>query len=147
MTVRHDAGLAAVARVRGARERDSRIGLQQAAAEHRAKQERVLDLRAQLEELATPDHASVAAFVLHHELSRALSEVIEEAVVEADAAAGIAASARAHWQHDKTRLSAVEMLLERRADERRAERRRLETRDLDEVVTQQWLRARTGGAA
>jgi flagellar biosynthesis chaperone FliJ len=35
------------------------------------------------------------------------------------------------------------MLLERRADERREEQRRREARDLDEVVGQQWLRART----
>jgi flagellar export protein FliJ len=61
------------------------------------------------------------------------------------AARTVSASAREHWQRDKTRLSAVELLLERRAEERRAERARREARELDDVVAQRWLRRRTTG--
>lgn len=144
---RHDAGLGAVARVRGAREQDSRIGLQQAMADLRDREARVADLRRQLALVQEPDVSTVADFVLHHERVRAFVQSVEAAAEDARAAAAVAASARAHWQVDKTRLSAVEMLLERRAEERRTEDRRREDRDLDEVVTQQWLRARAAGGA
>jgi len=143
----YDAGLGAVARVRGAREQDSRIGLQQAMAELRAREARVADLRRQLAVVEEPAVSGVADFVLHHERVRAFVQSVEAAAEDARAAAGVAGSARAHWQVDKTRLSAVEMLLERRAEERAAETRRREDRDLDEVVTQQWLRARAAGGA
>lgn len=145
---RHDAGLVAVTRVRGARERDSRLGLRQAVAEQRAAEERVAVLRDRLAGMAAPDDGSVASYVVHHELTRSVTEAISAARDEVRAAAALAASAHAHWQRDKSRLSAVEMLLERRAAGRREEQRRREARDLDEVVGQQWLRARNrvGGA-
>lgn len=139
---RHDAGLVAVARVRGARERDSRLGLRQAVAEQRTAEQRLADLRDRLTGMAAPDDGSVASYVVHHELARSLTEAISAARDDVRAAAALAASAHAHWQRDKSRLSAVEMLLERRAAERREEQRRREARDLDEVVGQQWLRAR-----
>ena len=61
--------------------------------------------------------------------------------------ATITESAREHWQRDKTRLSAVELLLERRA--RRAARRaaRREARELDDIAGQRWQRQHGGDAA
>jgi hypothetical protein len=133
---REDAGMLAVARVRGAREQDSRIGLQQAAAEQRQREADVARLRADLERMA-------GDFVLRHTFVRAAAESVLAAETEAGTAARLTALARSHWQADKTRLSAVQMLLERRAEERRVERDRREARDLDEVVSQQWLRQRS----
>lgn len=143
MTARHDRGLHAVARVRDVRERDSRIGLQQALREQAALQGR-LD---ELEESVRAHGAFVAGdmrqFVgLRHSLE-ALRGAITDARQEAETAAVLSASARAHWHHDKTRLSAVEGLLERRADERRAEARTQETHELDDVAGRLWLRRHT----
>jgi flagellar export protein FliJ len=140
---REDAGMLAVARVRGAREQDSRIGLQQAAAEQRQREADVARLRADLERMAGVEDGPVADFVLRHTFVRAAAESVLAAETEAGTAARLTALARSHWQADKTRLSAVQMLLERRAEERRVERDRREARDLDEVVSQQWLRQRS----
>lgn len=147
MTEQDDAGLNAVARVRGAREQDSRIGLQQAMAELRDREARVAALRQELASVEHPEELAVADFVMHHERVRAFVQSVDEAQQEAASATAVAAAARAHWAVDKARLAAVEMLLERRAEERREEDRRREARDLDEVVTQQWLRSRDSGGA
>ena len=72
---------------------------------------------------------------------RALTEQIAAATARAARRARtITESAREHWQRDKTRLSAVELLLERRAEERRAELRRREVRELDDIAAQRWQR-------
>lgn len=147
MSEQPDAGLNAVARVRGAREQDSRIGLQQAMAEMREREAKVAALRQQLAEVEQPAEVAVSDFVMHHERLRAFVQCVDTAQEEAASATAVAAAARAHWAVDKARLSAVEMLLEHRAEERRHEERRQETRDLDEVVTQQWLRNRDAGGA
>lgn len=147
MTQQHDAGLNAVARVRGAREQDSRIGLQQAMAELREREVKVAALRQQLADIEHPAELAASDFVIHRERVRAFVQEVDQAQEDAQSATAVAAAARAHWAVDKARLSAVEMLLERRAVERRDEQRRQEDRDLDEVVTQQWLRNRPGGAA
>lgn len=138
-----DAGMLAVARVRGARERDSRIGLQQAAAEQRQREARVTELRAQLDSVSGVEDGTVAEFLTRHALVRTAAESVRSAEGEAGSAARLTALARSHWQADKTRLSAVEMLLERRAVARRAEQGRRDARDLDEIVSQQWLRQRS----
>ncbi len=51
-------------------------------------------------------------------------------------------SAREHWQSDKTRLNAVEMLLDRRAAERAAAADRVEAKELDDIGARLWLRRR-----
>jgi flagellar export protein FliJ len=58
------------------------------------------------------------------------------------AAHNLSSLAQAHWQHDRTRLKAIEMLQERRADEARAEELRSEAKELDEVAARLWQRRR-----
>ena len=50
------------------------------------------------------------------------------------------AAARDRWLADRSRLAAVESLVERRAAAVRAERARRETRELDEVAQEMWRR-------
>ncbi|MFC0223017.1 flagellar FliJ family protein, partial [Nocardioides zeicaulis] len=56
-------------------------------------------------------------------------------------------SAREHWQRDRTRLAAVELLLERRGERRREERARRERVEVDDLVAARWLRARAEAGA
>jgi flagellar export protein FliJ len=142
-----DAGMLAVARVRAVRERDSRLGLQQAMDEQRRHETHLVELGSRLDEALRFDGGSVAAFLHVRAGYRALTEQITEVTSELQSARTITESARAHWQRDKTRLSAVELLLERRAEERRAELRRREARELDDIVTQRWRRQNGGDAA
>jgi flagellar export protein FliJ len=61
----------------------------------------------------------------------------------------VTAAARDRWVSDRSRLAAVESLVERRAAAARAERQRRENRELDEVAEQMWRRrtlAAVGGA-
>jgi flagellar export protein FliJ len=140
VSAQHDRGLHAVSRVRDVRERDSRIGLQHAIREESTLQARVAEL-----DEAVRTHGSFVAgdmnqFVALRRSLEVLREAAGEARQEAETAAVLTASARAHWLRDKTRLSAVEGLLERRADERRAEHRTAETHELDDVAGRLWLR-------
>ena len=52
-------------------------------------------------------------------------------------------AARDHWQSDKTRLNAVQMLLERRAALREAEAEHARAKELDDIGTRLWLRRRS----
>lgn len=140
MSAQHDRGLNAVARVRDVRERDSRIGLQHAMLEEAALQARVAELEEAVRTHGSFVSGDMSQFVaLRHSLE-ALRDATGEARQEAETAAVLTASARAHWLRDKTRLSAVEGLLERRADERRAELQTKETHELDDVAGRLWLR-------
>lgn len=135
-----DRGLRAVERVREVRERDSRLGLQQARREQEAHAGRL----AELEEI-TRQHGSfvsgdMGAFVALRTQLVGLREATTHARAELDTATLVATSAQEHWQGDHTRLSAVESLLERRADERRAEALQAEARELDDVAGRLWLR-------
>ena len=145
MSARPDAGMLAVARVRAVREQDSRLGLQQAMGEQRRHEDHLVDLGRRLDEALRFDGGTVAAFLHVRAGYQALTEQITAATAELQTARSITESAREHWQRDKTRLSAVELLLERRADERRAELRRREARELDDIAAQRWQR--TGGDA
>ena len=139
-----DAGMRAVARVRGVREQDSRLGLRRAADDEREAGRRLAAVEARLSE-ARPADGDLAGFLLTRATAQALAS---EATLARDAlaAAGtVVTSARSHWQRDKTRLSAVELLLERRAAERRAERIRRETAEIDDLVAARWLHTRRGG--
>jgi len=142
-----DAGMLAVARVRAVRERDSRLGLMQAMEEQRRRQTYLADLGRRLDEALRFDGGTVASFLNVRAGYQALAEEIATATADLESARTITDSARDHWRRDKTRLSAVELLLERRADERRAERARLEARELDDIAGQRWQRQNGGHAA
>lgn len=143
-----DAGMLAVARVRGVREQDSRLGLRQAAADEREAWRRVSALEEQLAQ-ARPVDGDLASFLAVRTAGQALAHEVGQARQAATAARTVVVAAREHWQRDKTRLSAVELLLERRAEARRAERARREAAELDDIVSARWQHsrhARTGGA-
>ncbi len=142
----HDTGLKAVARVRGVREADSRIGLRLALTEYRAAQNRVDELRHQMAAADTFGAGSAAEFLALRESLRLLGEVLVAAEQDCAGTRTISEAALAQWRSDKARLSAIELLLERRAAERRTEQARREARELDELAAQRWVRARAGAA-
>jgi flagellar export protein FliJ len=147
-----DRGLAAVARVREVRERDSRLGLVEALADLRAREARVAELEAALRQHGSFVSGDMATFVALRESLVALRESLVADRATLAVAQTVAMDADARWQADRSRLGAVEGLLDRRADERRVERRRADDKDLDEVASQGWLRraaadAGHGGAA
>jgi flagellar export protein FliJ len=133
-------GLRAVARVRRVREQDSRAGLQQAVREADEAAARLGALEARLAAGVTSEVDDLSTFVA----ARTHLLAVERAATAAQAglmtARNLAHSAQAHWQHDKSRLKAIEMLQERRAEEARAEEQRVEARELDEISTQLWRR-------
>jgi flagellar FliJ protein len=135
-----DAGMRAVARVRAVREQDSRIGLQQALREQRAHEDKAAELRDRIDGAGAFASGSAASFLALRASLDALGQVLRAADEQAAASRTISEAAYTHWQHDKTRLSAVEVLLERRADVRRADAARRDARDLDEVAAQLWQR-------
>ncbi|WKN47612.1 flagellar FliJ family protein [Nocardioides sp. Arc9.136] len=136
-----DRGLRAVARVREVRERDSRLGLQRALQE---QQEHALALSALEVELASrvedPGTADAAAYVARRAALQSLGAAVGGARGRLDSAEVVRAAADAHWRSDHTRLSAVEGLLEGRADVRRAEALHEEAKELDDAAGRQWLR-------
>lgn len=135
-----DPSLQVVARVRGVRERDSRIGLVEALAEVRSAADRVAALEQRL--AAVPPHTlgDVAAFTARQHALAALGEALVAARGTHGSASVLAVAARETWSADRTRLAAVESLLERRAEARRVEQRRREDRRMDEVATELWRR-------
>lgn len=142
-----DRGLQAVSRVRAVRERDSRLGLQQAIAEQRRHEEALVDLERSVREHGTQVVTDVAQFVALRASLTALTDAASRRRGEVDRAVVVRSSADAHWQSHKTRLSAVDNLLESRDDERRAVDAHDEARELDEVAGRLWLRRAAGGHA
>lgn len=143
-----DAGMRAVARVRGVREQDSRLGLTRAAADEREARRRLAAVGASLATAADPAETDPAGFATARGIAAALAAELTAAEAALASATTVTIAARAHWQRDKTRLSAVELLLERRAEQRRAERARRERVEVDDLVAVRWLRThRQGGAA
>lgn len=140
-----DAGMRAVARVRGVRERDSRLGLQQALREQRAAEARVAYLRSAM--VAADDFTAgdATAFLALRVRLRSYGDALSVAGAEAEGSRTIAEAAQAHWRRDRTRLEAVEQLLERRAAERCREAARAEARELDDIAGQLWQRRAAGG--
>ena len=135
-----DRGMRAVERVRGVRERDSRIGLQQALVEQERHRARLVALEDRLASASGWQEGDTWAYLALRGSLTALGEAIGEAGKSLEAATQISRSAHAHWSSDKTRLSAVESLLERRAEARRAEIARVEVRELDDISAQLWIR-------
>lgn len=148
MSAQHDRGLRAVARVREVRERDSRIGLQGALAEQRARDAAAGRLVAQLAVHATDAGAVLtdgATYVAQRTMLQAIAGAVSVARSEAESAAVVSAAATAHWQTDHSRLAAVTGLLEARAVLRRAEAARDEAKEQDDAAGRQWLRRATEG--
>lgn len=142
-----DRGLQAVSRVRAVRERDSRLGLQQAIAEQGRQAERVAELERSLREHGSQAVTDVAQFVALRASLSVLTRAVSQAQGELDQSAVVRSSADAHWRSHKTRLSAVDNLLEARVDERRASDAHDAAKELDEVAGQLWLRRTAGGHA
>jgi flagellar export protein FliJ len=144
MTERKDAALRAVARVRGVRERDSRIGMVTAIAEEQAAAARVERLEEAL--TTTPEHTvgDLASFTAHQYRLDSIGSAIVAARSAQQSAAVLAVTARDHWSADRTRLAAVEALIERREAARRAERLRRENREMDAIAEELWRRANDG---
>lgn len=134
-----DAGMRAVARVRSVRESDSRVGLQTALLESRSAQATVDGLRDRITAAAGFATGSAAEFLALRASLGALGDVLIAAEAHCDQTRTISEAAYVRWQQDRTRLAAIEMLLERRAAARRAEQERAEARELDDIAAQRWL--------
>ncbi|MGZ4581919.1 MAG: flagellar FliJ family protein [Nocardioidaceae bacterium] len=139
-THEQDRGLAAVRRVRAARERDSRLGLQQALAVLADRHADAARAAARLDDHGSFAAGSVGDFQLHAVLGAALAAARNDADERAQAGARVAEEAANRWRADRARVRAVDLLLERRSDERALLRRRREERDLDDLAAQGWLR-------
>jgi flagellar export protein FliJ len=135
-----DRGLRAVARVRGVREHDSRLGLQLALAEQQALEERANGLADRLAGLPGDSPRTPAELMIFRAGVDALGLRYREAYAEALSHDAVVEGARARWQSDKTRLAAVENLLERRAERRRIERNKAEAKELDDLASVRWAR-------
>lgn len=136
-----DAGLRAVARVRGVREQDSRLGLRRAVTDEQAAAGLLTALERRLTDAVVGD-VDVASFLAVRASHRVLAADASRAREALAAARTVTTTAHDHWQHDRTRLEAVELLLERRAEERRETRSRREVAELDDLAAGRWLRAR-----
>ncbi|WGX97844.1 flagellar FliJ family protein [Nocardioides sp. L-11A] len=137
-----DRGLAAVARVRGVRETDSRIGLQRVLAEEAAVGARLASLTSAVATADVPAVTTAAALVAARTRLAHLGILVDETRAEAATAQVVTADARARWGTDRARLAAVEHLLERRAARRRTEAERRAARDADDLAAQRWARER-----
>jgi flagellar FliJ protein len=141
-----DRGLRAVRRVREARERDSRIGLQQALAATRHREAEAELARDRLASRPPFEAGSAEEFRVYSSLVRALAESVGEKEEAVRRSAAVADEARRRWGLDRQAVRTVELLLERRAEERRQERARREAAELDELAGQGWLRNRLAAA-
>jgi len=138
----NDAGLRAVARVRAVREQDSRLGLQQAVRELREHEEESAELRHRIDRAEVFGSGSTASYLALRASLEAVGAALRASEAQAASSRTISETAYGRWQRDKAQLSAVELLLDRRAAERRAESARREARELDELAVQRWRRGR-----
>lgn len=136
--------LRGVVRVRAVRERDSRIGLSTALGEEQRAADRVAALEEQLTRLPEAQVYDLTAFRARQHSIEALHNSLSGSRTELEGARQLALAARERWMADRSRLAAVESLVERRAAAARAERRRREDREQDEVATELWRRGRVG---
>ena len=129
-----DRGMRAVLRVRGVRERDSRIALVHALDAVRHHETEVARLQQALALAAKPTEGTVADFVSARNLLAGMAAAVRDAEQRLAASRSVAAEAHQRWQEDKSKERAVELLLEERAARRAEERRRSEVREVDDVV-------------
>ncbi|HEX6515070.1 MAG TPA: flagellar FliJ family protein [Nocardioidaceae bacterium] len=135
-----DRALAAVRRVREAREQDSRLGLQQALATSRAREAAAERARVRVEQAPAFGGGTPGDFWLHVRHGAALAQASAEAARQAENGRLVAEEAAGRWRHDRQQVRVADLLLDRRAEERRAERARREQRELDDLAAQGWLR-------
>ena len=136
--------LRVVARVRGIRERDSRLGLVEALGEEREAEARVDALQQQLTTVTAFETGDLAEFTTRQRTVTALADALTLARASLDSTRVVAQAARDRWRTDRSRLAAVESLLERREAEHRHEQRRQEDRRLDAVAEDLWRRRGSG---
>ncbi len=137
-----DRALTAVRRLREARERDSRIGLQQALAANRLREEEADRSRARLDSAPSFHSGTAEEYRVYTLLVRALADDVAEKQEQVRRSGTVADEARRRWGLDRQAVRTVELLLERRTEERRAELARREAAELDELAAQGWLRSR-----
>lgn len=145
-----DRGLAAVRRVRVARENDSRIGLQHALGDRRTTAAAAARAQERLVTAAPFGTGGAAQFHLHRQVLTALADDRRSTADAAAVSDRVADEARRRWVADRTSVRVADLLLERRAEARAAERLRRETADLDDLAAAGWLRratAETGAGA
>ena len=139
--------LGGVVRVRRIRERDSRTGLTTALTEEHRAAAQVTRIEEQLATLPEPTLEDVASFAARQHVAAALGEALTAARAELEAAHRITLAARDRWRSDRSRLAAVESLVERRAEARRAEQRRRDGKEMDEIAGEIWRRTHGEEAA
>ena len=145
MTGHGRGSLDGLVRLRGVRERDSRIGLAAALGEERDATATLAALERQLVALSGPASAEpVSADLATFRALRHRVELLGTALIEArgaqDGAQQLTLAARNRWVQDRSRLAAVESLVARRAAALREERRVRENRELDAVAEELWRR-------
>ncbi len=139
--------LAGVVRVRAIRERDSRIGFATALEEEHRAAAQVTRIEELLATLPQPSVQDLAGFAARQHTATALGEALRRARAELASAHRITLTARDRWRSDRSRLAAVESLVDRRAAARAAVARRRETRELDAIAEDLWRRRHHGEAA
>lgn len=137
---RQQGNLGGLVRLRSVRERDSRIGLATALKEEREAAAKVADLEQLLANLPMPASSDLTDFQARQHTIEMIRTALGTARSTVETARQVTAAARDHWVSDRSRLAAVESLVERRAAVVRAERSRRETRELDEVAQEMWRR-------
>jgi len=137
---RHQDNLGGLVRLRSVRERDSRIGLATAIKEEREAAAKVAGLEHLLADLPMPSTLDLTDFQARQHTVEMIGTALAAARSTVETARQVTAAARDHWVSDRSRLAAVESLVERRAAAVRAERSRRETRELDEVAQEMWRR-------
>ncbi|MGN6578045.1 MAG: flagellar FliJ family protein, partial [Nocardioides sp.] len=115
---------------------------QQAQAQARSKQEQAARLLDRLATAPAFSAGSVQEFLAHAQRLTGLAEAGTRAEESAAASARVADEAGRRWQHDRTEVRVVDLLLERRAAERAVERARREAVELDDLAATGWLRRR-----
>lgn len=145
MSRRRDS-LSGLVRLRDVREQDSRIGLATALSEEQETTARIAELERQLATLPAPATLDIAAFRARQHTLEAIRIAMTQARADLEIAHVITAAARERWISDRSRLKAVESLVERRAAARRAERERRERIELDEVAQEMWRRGQAADA-
>jgi flagellar export protein FliJ len=139
--------LQVVARVRGVRERDSRLGLVEALGEEREAEARVAALQDQLAGLDRFESGDLTAFANRQRNVSAITDALAAARAALASSHVLALAAREQWRVDRSRLAAVESLIDRREAERRVAQQKLEDRRLDAVAEDLWRRRNAGAEA
>jgi flagellar FliJ protein len=139
-----DRGLAAVRRVRIARENDSRVGLQRALTETRVARAAADRAQARLSSATPFGSGLLADFQLHRTMLAAMATDQVAAEQDAAASARIAEEARGRWIADRTAVRVADQLLDRRRAARAEARARREAAELDDLAATAWLRRAAG---